>query len=103
MENFIFCAVRSVFKLVSCMFIVNMIKEKTHSFLMQLLDTFYPLKDSKSFLFSKFSQEASYSLRHFLGILFIFTFCWIFLYYFQDHILFFACLFVFVSFIHKQS
>ena len=49
-----------------------LIKEKTHSFLTQLLNIIYPLKDSKSFLFSKISLESLNPSRNFL-ICFYFT------------------------------
>ena len=48
-------------------------KQKTHSFLTQQLNIFYPLKDSKSFLFSKFPLESLNPSRSFLKCFIIFT------------------------------
>ena len=42
-----------------------LIKKKKHSFLTQLLNIFYPLKDSKSLLFSKLSLESINPSRNF--------------------------------------
>ena len=43
-----------------------LIKKKTHSFLTQQLNIFYPLNDSRSFLFSKFPLESLNPSRSFL-------------------------------------
>ena len=50
-----------------------LIKKKTHSFLTQQLNIFYPLKDSGSLLFSKFPLESLNPSRSFLECVIIFT------------------------------
>ena len=57
-------------------------KEKTHSFLTQQLNIFYPLKDSRSFLFSKFPLESLNPSRSFLNRFVIFTSYFLPLFYF---------------------
>ena len=51
-----------------------LIKKKTHAFLTQELNISYPLKDSRSVLFSKFPSESLNPSRKFLKCLIIFTF-----------------------------
>ena len=48
-------------------------KEKTHAFLTQQLNIFYPLKDSRNLLFSKFLSESLNPFRSFLKSFIIFT------------------------------
>ena len=48
-------------------------KEKTHAFLTQQLNIFYPLKDSRNLLFSKFPSELLNPSRSFLKCFIIFT------------------------------
>ena len=48
-------------------------KEKTHAFLTQQLNIFYPLKDSRNLLFSKFPSESLNPFTSFLKSFIIFT------------------------------
>ena len=50
-----------------------LIKKKTHAFLTQQLNVFYPLEDSRSLLFSKFPSESLNPSRSFLKCFIIFT------------------------------
>ena len=52
-----------------------LIKKTTHTFLTQQLNIFYPLKDSRSLLFSKFQLELLNSSRSFLKCFIVFISC----------------------------
>ena len=51
-----------------------LIKQKTHSFLTQQLNMFYPLKDLRRLLFSKFPSKSLNPSKRFLKCFIIFTF-----------------------------
>ena len=72
-----------------------LIKQKTHAFLTQQLNMFYPLKDSRKLLFSKFPSKSLNPSKRFLKCFIIFTFylilSYIFLFLFPG-ILKFWCL-----------
>ena len=64
----------------------------THSFLTQQLNIFYPLKDSKSFLFSKFPLESLNPSRSFPKCLAIFTS------YFLSHSVIYIYIYIYIYF-----
>ena len=65
-----------------------LIKKESHSFLTQQLNIFYPLKDSRSLLFSNFPTESLNLFRSFLKrfIIFNFTCSLILLYFFYFYL-----------------
>ena len=72
-----------------------LIKKKTHSFLTQQLNAFYPLKDLRSILFCKFPSESLNLSRSFLKCFIIFTYyliLYLFYFYLFPGILEFWCL-----------
>ena len=76
----------------------HLIKKKTPSYLTQQLNIFYPLKDQRSLLFSKFPSESLNPSRSFLKCFIIFTFTsyltllYVFYFYLLPGILEFWCL-----------
>ena len=63
-----------------------LIKKKIHSYLMQQLNIFYPLKDWRSLLFSKFLSESLNPSRNFPKCFIIFTSYLIPLYFFSFYL-----------------
>ena len=63
-----------------------LIKKKTHTFLTQQLNIFYPLKDSRTLLFSKFPSEPLNPSRIFLKRFIIFTSYLILIYIFYSYL-----------------
>ena len=73
-----------------------LIKKKTHSFVTQQLNIFYPCKNSKSLLFSKFPSESLNLSSNFLNCFIIFTSYLILLYLFCNFSFLFIYLLIYI-------